>query len=134
MNLDLEKLKNNLKEQDNRCTADPIFIVQQKRKIWGIEEGYDPKIAWVRDESVYEKGDKQFETLEKLYDRGRDTGEYRRCGYIEIWDFVTACFTEQGCKDYISVNGHNLYEPRIYAASGYRNREWISLREYFIKG
>ena len=44
------------------------------------------------------------------------------------WVFATACFTEQGCKDYLAANGHNLKSPRVYVYSGYRNAEWIALR------
>jgi hypothetical protein len=69
-----------IRTQDNRCTASPIFIVQQRR------------------------------------------GKH--------WDFVTACFTEQGCKDYLARDGHNLKEPRIYAAGSYRNSEWQAVRNY----
>ncbi len=48
------------------------------------------------------------------------------------WEFVTACLTENGAQDFINCNGHNLHSPRIYGWSGYRNREWINLRNYFL--
>jgi hypothetical protein len=56
----------------------------------------------------------------------------RRLGYIEVWEFVTGCLTEQGCKDYIACNGHNLREPRIYAYGAYRNAEFIALRKWLM--
>ena len=55
---------------------------------------------------------------------------HHRTGYIDIMEFVTACFTEKGCAEFIRVNGHNLTDPDIYAYSGYRNQEWIDLRKF----
>lgn len=54
--------------------------------------------------------------------------------YVDQWEFVTVCFTEQACEDYIASNGHNLNEPRIYAASAYGNREMIAIREMLKSG
>lgn len=55
-----------------------------------------------------------------------------RLAVFDVWEFVTACFTEKGCKDYLAVNGHNLTEPRIYAAGSYRNEEFRTVREYLL--
>jgi hypothetical protein len=57
---------------------------------------------------------------------------FRRVGYLDTWDFVTACLTEAGADEYIRVNGHDLKEPRTYVTSGYRNQEWIDLRAFFM--
>ena len=66
--------------------------------------------------------------LERLEQEGEDTDGWRKVYYNDHWEFVTACFTEQACKDFLTVNGHNLNEPRIYAASSYRNVEFRSVR------
>lgn len=137
--IDLQDLKTNLIGQDNRCTADPLFIVQQQKIIYGLDREYTDNFCWIDEdgESILFEGDDGYKDLEDKMDPICYSGErldgYRRVGYIETWEFVTACFTEQGCKDYIKWNGHNLHEPRIYVASAYRNREWIELREYFLK-
>ncbi len=51
---------------------------------------------------------------------------------------ATCCFTEQGCKDYLAANGHNLRLPFIYVKSGFRNAEYIGIRNWLagirIKG
>lgn len=86
-----------LREQDNRATDQPMFIVQQKRRSWGVEGGTS-----------------------------------RQPFYRDEWVFVTACFTEQGCKDYIARDGHNLIEPRIYAEGSYRNLEFQELRKMLL--
>ena len=106
-----------LHTQDNRITANPLFAVQQRRRIYGVEEEYCERFVWVDDEG--NEGDE-------------DAPGLRRVGYIDKWEFVTGCLTEQGCKDYIACNGHNLNEPRIYAYGSYRNAEFIALREWLM--
>lgn len=106
----LARIGDLLRTQDNRITNAPIFVVQQKRRIYGISREYTD----------------DFEVI---------TGDYgptRRVGYLDTWEFVTACFTEQGCKDYIALNGHNLKEPRIYAEGSFRNHEWRAVRDYLM--
>lgn len=48
------------------------------------------------------------------------------------WVNVQPCFTEEGANRYIRMDGHNLREPRVYVASGYRNLEWQLIRTFFI--
>ena len=119
--------------QDNRITAEPIFIVQQKRRICGIEDDFAEGHRWydpIGVESYDDEGKAQRDA-----DRAADGSRpipWQRGGYIDVWEFVTACFTEQGCKDYIARNVHNLREPRIYAEGSYRNAEWRAVRSYLL--
>ena len=53
--------------------------------------------------------------------------------YVERWEFVTGCFSRAGAQAYIDANNHNLREPRIYAATLYRNREMIAIREALLE-
>jgi hypothetical protein len=88
-------------------------------------------IAWLFDGDELDEADA--EKMEAAYDETGDIPDnYTRTAYVDRWDFVTACFTEQGCKDYLAVNKHNLKEHRIYAESGYRNKEWIALRKFLL--
>lgn len=49
------------------------------------------------------------------------------------WEFVTACLTDDGARSYMKANGHNLRKfSRIFVHSGYRNDEWIGLRNYLL--
>jgi hypothetical protein len=120
-----------LHTQDNRITSHPLFAVQQKRVIYGLDENYATEHRWVDYDGECSPEDAN------LYDAMRENDEplpdgARRLGLIEKWEFVTGCMTEQGCKDFIACNGHNLNEPRIYAYSGYRNAEFIALREWLM--
>lgn len=126
-------LKTLLETQDNRITSDVMFIVQQKRRIWRVaSDSNNAMAAYVNGEDVEYEGSKKFKTLEKLEDRLKDIGDWELVYYIEIWEFVSAFLTEAAAEAYIKRNAHNLRSPRIYGWSGYRNQEWINLRNYFL--
>ena len=128
----------NIRTQDNRITSDPMFCVYQKREIVvDADYGYD-RIVWV-DEDGNEANKRQSRRLELLHENFREPPEkWRRVAVKDINEFVTCCFTEQGCKDYLAVNGHNLRLPFIYVKSGFRNAEYIGIRNWLagirIKG
>ena len=117
--------------QDNRATDAPIFSVQQRRRIYGLTSDYTETFVWVDAD-----GDEaDAELVEKLDSRKASPQErkgWRRVYYVDIWEFVTACFTEAACQDYIACNGHNLKDPRIYAEGSYRNKEFRAVREFLI--
>jgi hypothetical protein len=120
-----------LHTQDNRITAHPLFAVREKRVIGGLGNEYADSFAWVCDGLAV--GSEEVEELDAMRKRGEPVpSTYQRVGYVEKWEFVTSCFTEQGCKDFIACNGHNLNQPEIYAYSGYRNAEFIALREWLM--
>ena len=125
----------NLHTQDNRITDNPLFAVQQNRRVYGLDEDYEAAHGWFhpdRDSFVVEGGP-EFAELEAAWESGEEPkGGWRRVGFKDTWEFVTGCLTEQGCKDYIACNGHNLHEPRIYAYGSYRNAEFIALRKWLM--
>lgn len=117
-----------IRTQDNRITDQPMFVVFQKREIIGSDEHSPSRICWVWDgEEVSELRAKR---LEALYQDGRDTRGYDRYAMQELDEFVTACFTEHGCKDYLRQNGHNLRLPYIYACGSFRNNEYQLVRNW----
>lgn len=117
-----------IRTQDNRITDQPMFVVFQKREIIGSDEHSPSRICWVWDgEEVSELRAKR---LEALYQDGRDTRGYDRYAMQEVDDFVTACFTENGCKDFLRQNGHNLRQPYIYACGSFRNNEYQVVRNW----
>ncbi|EOO3861123.1 ead/Ea22-like family protein, partial [Escherichia coli] len=128
----------NIRTQDNRITSAPMFCVYQKREIV-VDADYDyDRIVWV-DEDGNEANKRQSRRLELLHENFREPPEkWRRVAVKDIDEFVTCCFTEQGCKDYLAANGHNLRLPFIYVKSGFRNAEYIGIRNWLagirIKG
>lgn len=133
--------------QDNRATDQPMFVVFQKREIV-VDGDYDhDRIAWIGeegrepDEETAAKLDAMRNDIESDHfmageieiddeDEGRE--EWRYLALKEVDEFVTACFTEQGCKEFLAIHGHNLRQPFIYAAGSFRNREYQQLRTLML--
>lgn len=133
--VEIASIIEHLHTQDNRITDNPLFAVQQKRRVYGLDEDYEDAHGWAhpdRDNLVLE-GEPEYAELKAAWESGEEPrGDWRRVGFKDTWEFVTGCLTEQGCKDYIRVNGHNLHEPRIYAYGSYRNAEFIALRKWLM--
>lgn len=131
----IKKIIDNLKTQDNLCMGDPIFIVQQKKEIIGLDPAYSDEVIWLDENNEYEEitDPEKIKELNEYYDcTFLERRGYTRTAKMETWEFVTACLTRKGCEDYIAAMKHRLKEPRIFVDSGYRNAEWIALREYFL--
>lgn len=131
----IAEIAEDVRTQDNRITANPIFIVQQKRRITGLDPQYadSDKIVWIEDGYGEVKDPDEIKRLDAEYEKTyTEPDGYTRSGYLDIWEFVTACFTENGCEDYLRQNGHNLREPRIYVEGGHRNDEWQTLRRFLL--
>jgi hypothetical protein len=124
----LAALGERLRMQDNRATSHPIFLVEQKRRIYGLDSRFTETFEWT--DSSGEAVEAELARVLEIAQRaaGLEPDGYQRVGYVEIFEFVTACLSEEGANAYLRANRHNLREPRIYVASGYRNDEWIDLR------
>lgn len=124
-----------LRTQDNRGTDQPLFIVQQKTRIYGLRDDYAESFTWIDMEDCEEVDAETVAGLEELHSMGKsidDPGIYR-VGYRDDWQYVTACFTEKGCQDYINANRHNHSgELRIYADGSFRNREFQDIRSFLM--
>lgn len=125
-----DEIRFQLHTQDNRITAEPFFVVQEKHRIYGIDaDQYDAPHEWMTEDGEGTADAKEAKELDEKYENGKPTPGWNRIGYVDEWRDVTGCFTEEGAKEYIRINGHNLKEPRIYAKSLYRNAEMIAIRK-----
>ncbi len=128
--------------QDTFHTSDPVYVVYQKRQIV-VPRGYSDNyiLRNIRDCEAemsaeefqdlcirQNKGEEVFDSFDNKFNEYHWEEEY----YQEIDKFCAACFTRKGAEDYIAANGHNLRKPYIFVESGYRNSEWISIREGLI--
>ncbi len=123
-----------LHTQDNLGTADPLFVVFEKERIYNIDDG--DGYEWRSAEDWNEADEEGAIALEKLVDALEETQldgvKYVKSNYIERDRFVTACFTRKGAEDYLAVNGHNLTRPFIYVSSLHRNQEMIEVRKHLM--
>lgn len=138
----LQAIGHRIRTQDNWCTDEPMFIVEQKRRTYGVDPDYSDKhiVVWIDSDNDYTDADP--EEHERLEAKWNDDGEvpegWTRTAYKEDWVFVTACFTENGCEDYLASNRHNLVEPRVstqpatrtFAGGSYRNEEFRTVRKF----
>lgn len=125
-----------IRTQDNRITDQPFFAVMTKREIVGSEDHDCDRICWVENQSgnYVEATETQHRRLEAIYQAKYEVRDgWDRYAMKEIDVFVTGCFTEQGCKDYINKNGHNLNKPFIYAFGSYRNDEYQTVRKFIMQ-
>lgn len=122
-----------LHTQDNRITANPIFAVEVKKRIYGIDPEWGGPVVWLHDGEEVTDPD-EIKRLENGWENGDDDPDnYTRTSYHEHWEFVTACLTEEGCKAFLRRDGHNHRgEKRIYAHGGYRNHEWEAVRNFLM--
>jgi hypothetical protein len=133
----LKQIAENLHTQDNRSTADPAFLVQACERIGPIMWEYSSGNLYFHDhnecETYYEDGPdpERWKHLKELDLEAVLPDHITAAGYVENWATVQVCFTEQGCKDYLEANGHNLrhyHGTRIYVASFHRNAEMVEIR------
>jgi hypothetical protein len=127
----IQKIAEHVRTQDNAITADPIFVVQQRVRIYGMDPDVDDvSIVWLDscNDNAEITGD-ELNELEAKYDAGFHVpNEYYRTGYKDTWEFVQPFFTRKAAEAYIEVMRHRLTDPRVYVESGYRNREWQAIR------
>lgn len=119
----------NLRTQDNRCTADPMFCVQGRRRIFGMDPQWCDDVVWV---DTYD-GARQVDPPDDI---DNPPEHYIETGYIDVWETLAVCFTEQGCKEHLKLNEHNYRryeEVRIYADTFNRNPEMIAIREFLLQ-
>jgi hypothetical protein len=124
----LEGIGNQLRTQDNRATDNPMFCVQEKRRIVGMDSSYSDRLCWhdsANGETIYDD-DPDFK-------EAPEGDEWDEFGYVDIWEVVMVAFTEEGCKEYLRLNGHNLKQSRIYAMSFNRCPEMVLLRRFLLQ-
>jgi hypothetical protein len=117
-----------LHTQDNRITSQPAVrrAAEEKCRRPGGRLSTSSG-CWVNGDSEDISDAEDVAKLEAAFARlARTRLAHVASGIAHHWEFVTGCLTEQGCKDFIACNGHNLNEPRIYAYSAYRNAEFIA--------
>ncbi len=131
-----------LRTQDNRCAANPSFCVQVLERIGPIQLEYGSGEVMFYDphqsETYYkDKGDtERWKELKALHDDYELPDGIEVASYVEVWKTVQTCFTENGCKRYLELDGHNLrhyYGVRIYAESFNRNVEMLEIRKALME-
>jgi len=111
--------------QDNRCTAEPMFCVQGRMRIYGMDTQWAQDTVWI---DTYDGAHE----VEKPED-DQETDTIIETGYVDVWETLMVAFTEDACKEHLELNGHNYgryKEVRIYVESFRRCPEMITIRKF----
>lgn len=134
----LLEMSERLNNQDNLCTADPVFIVQEKYWISVDKELTDPEgyHIYSADFDSCEKIDSSDPNWKKyLNDEIEEMGGKDNVHIIPVvskWKHEKFFLTRVGAENYIKCNGHNHDELRIYVDSMFRCHEMIELRKWIM--
>lgn len=123
----LKAISHELQTQDNRITADPLFCVFEKERIYGVSTDYTD--TWERCNSDQQCSCEPDEPCDYFSSKS-----CRKNYYVERDHFVNAHFTEKAAKYYIDTNGYNHNQPFIYVTSLYRCPEMIAIRDALLNG
>lgn len=101
-----EDLGRRLLSQNNRATVHPIFLVQQKRRVYGFDPQYGGDTVWLHCDGAEATAEEAEELNEKLEDGEDPPGEWCFTGFVDEWDFVQCFFTEDAANHFIEANRH----------------------------
>lgn len=133
----LKEFLNRVDTQDNRATANPVqFLLQIKREYVAHPDYYNGQtdtIYWHSDmESTRCKT--QEEAVDWLKEYGyecekleKEIEQIEELKMNHYWETNQAFFSEEGLKQHIKLNGHNLGEYRDYVVHAFRNPEFWDL-------
>ena len=100
---------------NDHCTRDPLFVVQKRERIYGLDGQYVDEYEWRNtDDSEREADDRMIGRLEALDDGGRDTAPWGKVYYADRWEYVCAHFTREGADAFIARKRHDYRELRVY--------------------
>ena len=145
----IEELPELLKTQDNRSTADPIYVVYDIERIvvpadnhydgmfwfWGDGDGheFDEVYDWHKFclDNCYEGFHPEME-LDELEKKAEDMG-LQHLAYVERRVFTNVFLTEKGAKDFIKANHYHFTRLHVYVHSLWRNEEMQAVRKFFLE-
>ena len=153
--VDRLRYHNEGKGVDDHCTANPIFIVQKKEIISGIDPDYDPSYFWTDADHEGEYNDSEMkEELKSIFDGDDGDGPddydlaydaeitcnagkqvlFRKIGYIERWEYVCAHFTKEGAEAFIARKKHDYRQLRVYVDCQYHCWEFNTIVQGLLDG
>lgn len=110
-------------------TADPIFTVQRRHVMGGLDPEYADDVGWFHDDERITGA--EAEALESTYqDTGKEPDGYIRTGFAETWEHSATYVTKEAAEAFVRLKGDDY---RVYVDSGCRNHEWQALRAFLLQ-
>ncbi len=135
---DIESIAKRMREQSNRSTQYPLFVVQHRVQRWN-EDG---------DERERKSSDDGLDTdglcgnCLKDYERDGEMKEHcSRCldstwhFFNWEWEFAMMAgvfFTEEACELHIKTNHYHYDKPRSYVIGSWRNPEMVAVMQHIL--
>ncbi|MFH1833909.1 MAG: hypothetical protein ABH877_02700 [bacterium] len=138
-----------LRTQDTLATAWPLYRVEQRKRISGIDQQFDHlDFEWhfsddhelrYSNEEVREAIAEGVDLMcsvtlspEQVATLDPEEHGYEKVYYIDTREVVTAHFTMAAAEEYISANRHNLASPRVFVTSQHRCPEWQAVTKFLL--
>lgn len=107
---------------NEHCTRDPIFIVQKRVRISGMDGSCVDECVWVNyDRGIDEADERTAGRLDALddddYFNARNLRGWEKVYYVDRWEYVSAHVTRESAEAFIARKGHDYEQLRIYVDS-----------------
>ncbi len=135
----LAHIQQELRTQDNACTAHPLYVVFNKRRIYGMdpEFGDDHHYEWIDNFSGdFTQADERKKLACDRYERmyGQNPKKWDKRYYVEVDEFVTCFFTLEAAQLFIVKRRGGYNHLHVYVDSLYRNQEMQDIRNALLEG
>lgn len=110
------------------CTSDPIFTVEKRHVVTGLDLDWCDTIGWFSDD--YQLVGEEAASMEAAYqDTSNVPDGYTRTGIHETWQHFATYITQEAAQEFAGKKGEQY---RVYVDSGCRNHEWKALRAFLL--
>lgn len=130
-----KELKERISKNDNRCTASPyLLLLREKTEVVVHEDFYYNGQKWVEYlTGDYLTNEKREALVSDLLEYGYDKSEIEKKGsieeyfYREVNETINVFLTDEGYRDHLEANGHNIRKHDTFGVHAFRNKEIASL-------
>lgn len=100
---------------NDHCTRDPLFIVEKRVRVTGMDSAYVDDYIWINFDRDHEEADaRTSKRLDALDDAGRSTGSWEKIYYCDHWEYVSTHFTKEAAEAFIARKKHDYDKLRVY--------------------
>ena len=103
---------------NDHCTRDPLFIVQNRKRITGMDGSFADEYIWVNfDRDIDEADERTAKRLDALADdifKERDLKGWEKIYYVDCWEYVSAHLTKEAAEAFIARKKHDYDQLRVY--------------------
>ena len=120
---------------DEHCTANPIFLVQKRERVYGFDSDYVDDYVWINaDNDHVEADERTAKRLDALDHGGHDIKSWGKVCYVDRWEYVSAHLTKEAAKAFIARKKNDYQELRVYVDCQYYCWEFNTIVEGLLSG